>query len=124
MSAQVPTSSPAPNLVRRSRKRRMRRVRAGPLARGAQLPHRDVFVETRDKTRVENEQREPLFPKMRIATEGAFLTSQGNYVQTVYVDLSGAVEADRLCLVKAIEPQYGLATASTIRLSRILPPFG
>ena len=55
---------------------------------------------------------------MRIATEGAFLTPQGNYVQTVYVDLLGEVEAERLCLVKATEPQYDLATASTIRLSR------
>ena len=63
-------------------------------------------------------QREPVFPEMRIAPEGAFLTPQGNYVQTVYVDLSGEVKADRLCLVKATEPQYDLATASTIRLSR------
>ena len=67
---------------------------------------------------METKQREPVFPKMRIATEGAFLTPQGHYVQTVYVDLSGEVEAGRLCLVKATEPQYALATASTIRLSR------
>ena len=33
-------------------------------------------------------------------------------------DLSGEVEAEGLCLVKAAEPQYELATASTIRLSR------
>ena len=55
---------------------------------------------------------------MRIATEGAFLTPQGNYVQTMYVDLSGQVEKDGMRLVKATEAQYGLATASTIRLSR------
>ena len=35
----------------------------------------------------------------------------------MYVDLSGDVEAKGLCLVKATEPQYDLATASTIRLS-------
>ena len=48
---------------------------------------------------------------------GSFLTPQGNNVQTVYVDLSGEVETKGLCLVKATEPQYDLATASTIRLS-------
>ena len=96
----------------------MRRVQAGHLARGARLPHRDGFVETREKTRVESEQREPVFPKMRIANEGSFLTPQGNYLHTVYVDLSGEVEAERLCLVKATEPDYHLATSSTIRLSR------
>ena len=36
----------------------------------------------------------------------------------MYVDLSGKVERSGLCLVKATEPQYELATASTIRLSR------
>ena len=55
---------------------------------------------------------------MRIAIEGAFLTPQGNYVQTMYVDLSGQEEKDGMRLVKATEAQYGLATASTIRLSR------
>ena len=58
-----------------------------------------------------------MFPQARIASGGAFLTPQGNNVQTVYVDLSGEVEAKGLCLVKATEPQYDLATASTIRLS-------
>ncbi len=67
---------------------------------------------------MEDERREFVFPKMRIATEGAFLTPQGNYVQTMYVDLSGQIEKDGMRLVKATESQYGLATASTIRLSR------
>ena len=58
-----------------------------------------------------------MFPQAKIAFGGAFLTPQGNNVQTVYVDLSGEVEAKGLCLVKATEPQYDLATASTIRLS-------
>ena len=59
-----------------------------------------------------------MFPQARIAPEGAFLTPQGNYVQTVYVDLSGEVHTKGLCLVKATEPPYDLATACTIRLSR------
>ena len=59
-----------------------------------------------------------MFPQARIASEGSFLTPQGNNVQTTYVDLSGEVEAKGLCLVKATEPQYELASASTIRLSR------
>ena len=59
-----------------------------------------------------------MFPQARIVPEGAFLTPQGNCVQTVYLDLSGKVEAKGLCLVKATEPHYDLATASTIRLSR------
>ena len=59
-----------------------------------------------------------LFPDARIALEGGFRTPQGSYVQTIYVDLSGEVEQNGLCLVKATEPQYELATASTIRLSR------
>ena len=50
---------------------------------------------------MEDERTESLFPKMRIATEGAFLTPQGNYVQTMYVDLSGQVEKDGMRLVKA-----------------------
>ena len=59
-----------------------------------------------------------MFPQARIASEGAFRTPQGNYVQTMYVDLSGDVDAKGLCLVKATEPQYSLATAPTVRLSR------
>ena len=59
-----------------------------------------------------------MFPQARIVLGGVFLTPQGNNVQTVYVDLSGEVEAKGLCLVKATKPQYDLATASTILLSR------
>ena len=59
-----------------------------------------------------------MFPKARIVGEGSSLTPQGNNVQTTYVDLSGKVEAERLCLVKATEPQHDLGTASTMRLSR------
>lgn len=67
---------------------------------------------------MEDERRGSVFPEMRIAGEGAFFAPQGNYVHTVYVDLSGKVEADDLHLVKATETQYDLATASSIRLSR------
>ena len=63
-------------------------------------------------------QRRPVFPQARLVSEGVFLTPQGSQVNTVYVDLSGAVEPKRLCLVKATEPQYDLGRASTIRLSR------
>ena len=63
------------------------------------------------------EQRQSVFPQARIASGGSLLTPQGNNVHTVYVDLSGEVETKGLCLVKATEPQYDLATASTIRLS-------
>ena len=70
-----------------------------------------------DRTELATEQRQSVFPQARIASGGAFLTPQGTNVQTVYVDLSGEVEAKGLCLVKATEPQYDLATASTIRLS-------
>ena len=59
-----------------------------------------------------------MFPQTRIAHGGTFLTPQGNNVLTVYVDLSGEVEEKGLCLVKATEPQYDLATASTIHLAR------
>ena len=64
------------------------------------------------------EQRQSMFPQTRIAHGGTFLTPQGNNVLTVYVDLSGEVEEKGLCLVKATEPQYDLATASTIHLAR------
>ena len=53
-----------------------------------------------------------------LRNEGTSLTPQGNNVWTMYIDLSGEVEAKGLRLVKAAEPQYELATASTIRLSR------
>ena len=59
-----------------------------------------------------------MFPQTRIAHGGTFLTPQGNNVLTMYVDLSGEVEEKGLCLVKATEPQYDLATASTIHLAR------
>ena len=119
MSPQVPTSNPAPHPTgTEATSGGCVGFRAGHLAWRAQFSHRDGFVETREKTRLESEQREPVFPKMRIANEGAFLTPQGNYLHTVYVDLSGEVEAERLCLVKATEAVYDLATASTIRLSR------
>ena len=48
------------------------------------------------------------------------MTPRGNQVQTVYVDLSGELQANTECLVKASEPQYHLTTTSKIRLSR--PP--
>ena len=46
------------------------------------------------------------------------MTPQGNQVQTEYVDLSGKMQANTVCLAKASEPQFDLATTSSIRLSR------
>ena len=46
------------------------------------------------------------------------MTPQGNQVQTGYVDLSGKVQANTVCLAKVSEPQFDLATTSSIRLSR------
>ena len=58
------------------------------------------------------------FPKARIVSEGFFRTPQGDYVQTVFVDLSGQLQGNAVCLAKASEPQFDLATTSSIRLSR------
>ena len=71
-----------------------------------------------DRTELATEQRQSLFPHARVGHGGTFLTPQGNNVQTVYIDLSGKVEAKGLCLVKGTEAEYDLATTSTIRLSR------
>ena len=74
------------------------------------------FLE-RDRTELATEQRQSVFPDARVGCLNSFTTPQGNNVHAVYVDLSGKVETKGLCLVKATEPQYDLATASTIRLS-------
>ena len=64
-------------------------------------------MEVKKRTKLEEKRREPVFPKMTIATEGAFLSPQGKYVHTVYVDLSGELNADRLRLVKATTTTEG-----------------
>ena len=45
-------------------------------------------------------------------------TPQGDMVWATYVDLSGNIDANGLCLVKATKPEHDLGTAATIRLSR------
>ena len=64
------------------------------------------------------EERQSMFPNARIRTESWLLSPQGSGVWTNYVDLSGEDSPRRLCLVKAAEPQFELANASSIRLSR------
>ena len=59
-----------------------------------------------------------MFPNALMVGEGAFITPQNTVVSTVYVHLSGKLQGNTACLVKASEPQYDLATAPTIRLSR------
>ena len=58
------------------------------------------------------------FPDARLLTEGFFATPQGSLVNTTYVDLSGNLSLDGLCLAKATEPRFELSTTETIRLSR------
>ena len=50
--------------------------------------------------------------------EGFFATPQGSLVSTTYVDLSGTLPLDGLCLAKATEPRFELSTTESIRLSR------
>ena len=69
-------------------------------------------------TEKEKEKSQKMFPDIFILGEGTFLTPQNTMVQTVYVDLSGKLQRNTACLVKASEPQYDLHGASTIRLSR------
>ena len=58
-----------------------------------------------------------LFPDASIRTEGGFVTPQGDYVQINYADLSGRIDVNGLCLVKASEPNFNLFTSRTLRLS-------
>ncbi len=58
------------------------------------------------------------FPDAQILSEGFFKTQQGSLVHTNYVDLSGTLPLDGLCLAKATEPQFELPTTESIRLSR------
>ena len=64
------------------------------------------------------EKKRFLFPGALIRTEGGVVTTQGDYVQIIYADLSGRNEINGQCLVKASEPEHNLATYPTIRLSR------
>lgn len=57
-------------------------------------------------------------PNARMVSEGSFATPQGNMVQTIYVDLTGKLSREALCLAKASEPQFDLRAADTTRLSR------
>ena len=58
------------------------------------------------------------FANARMLSEGGFTTSQGNVVQTIYVDLAGKPLPKAPCLAKASEPQFNLSTADSVRLSR------
>ncbi len=58
------------------------------------------------------------FANARMESEGSFATAQGSMVQTIYVDLTGELSREALCLAKASEPQFDLRTADTTRLSR------
>ena len=53
-----------------------------------------------------------------ILNEGFFAAPRGGLVNTIYVDLSGALPLSGLCLTKASEPRFALSTAESIRLSR------
>ena len=64
------------------------------------------------------EESRSAFPDARLLTEGFFATPQGSLVNTTYVDLSGALSLDGLCLAKATESRFGLSTTEVIRLSR------
>ena len=58
------------------------------------------------------------FPDAVILNEGFFAAPRGGLVNTIYVDLSGTLPLSGLCLTKASEPRFALATTESIRLSR------
>lgn len=58
------------------------------------------------------------FPHARVIPEGYFSTPQGDLVSTTYVDLTGKLILDGLCLAKVTEPRFALSTTKSIRLSR------
>ena len=59
-----------------------------------------------------------MFSDARMLNDGSFTTPQGNLVQTLYVDLSGALPLGGFSVAKASEPRFDLRTTKTIRLSR------
>lgn len=69
-----------------------------------------------DKTDIKKENTP--FHNAEIRHEGTFVTPQGDQVLSVYVDLSGRLRTDSLCIVKASEPKFALSTSQSIRLSR------
>ena len=58
------------------------------------------------------------FANARMLSEGSFTTPQGNVAQTIYVDLTGKLPPEALCVAKASEPQFDLRTADSVRLTR------
>ena len=64
------------------------------------------------------EKKRILFPNAVMRTEGGCVTPQGDYVQIHFADLSGQIDINGLCLVKASEPEFNLATSSTLQISR------
>ena len=58
------------------------------------------------------------FHNSRTMHEGTFVTPQGDQVLAVYVDLTGELLTRPVCLAKASEPQFSLATTPSVRLSR------
>ena len=64
------------------------------------------------------QENQSAFPDARIHSEGFFATPHGSMVNTNYVDLSGTLPLDGLCLAKATEPRFELTTTQTIPLSR------
>ena len=64
------------------------------------------------------QQNQSSFPDAVMLAEGYFAGPRGCMVHTDYVDLSGRLTPDGLCLAKATEPQFELSSAKAIRLSR------
>ena len=58
------------------------------------------------------------FADARMLSEGFFTTTQGDMVQTNYIDLAGKLLPDALCLAKVSEPRFDIRTADSVRLSR------
>ena len=54
------------------------------------------------------------FANARMLSEGAFTPSQGDVVQTIYVDLAGQLPPEALSLAKASEPRFHLRTADSV----------
>ena len=63
-------------------------------------------------------QNQSSFPEALMLSEGNLAGPRGCMVHTNFVDLSGRLTPDELCLVKATEPRFEFSSAKTIRLSR------
>lgn len=62
--------------------------------------------------------RSTLAAEPLMLAEELFTTPQGDLVRTIYVDLAGWRRPEELSLAKISEPQFGLGTADSVRLSR------